>query len=377
MKKKSELNIGMIGYGFMGRAHSNAYLSVNKFFDLPIKYKMKVICGRTERKVKRMQENWGWEEYALDWKEVAKREDIHVIDIGTPNNVHVPIIIEASKRDKHILCEKPLGITVEECKKAVAAVKRARVYHMIWHNYRKAPALALARRLIDEGRLGKIFHVRAVFLSDRQVDPDYPLGWRLKKEVSGSGALGDICVHLIDAARYLVGEIRAVSGMVETFIKKRPLPDNPKQKDRVTVDDMSSFLCRFKNGAAGTFEATKYALGRKSHNRIEVNGAKGSLAWCSEDMNTLEFYSEADPKHMRGFRKILVTEKTHPYMKAYWPPGHIIGYEHTFINALVDFAHAFDKGKMPSPNLEDGLQNQMVLEAVLKSAAAKKWVNVG
>lgn len=377
MKKKSGLNVGMIGYGFMGKAHSHAFLCVNKYFDLPIKFNMKIICGRTEKNVKHVQEKWGWEDYSLDWKEVAKRDDIDLIDIGTPNNIHVPIILEAAKRGKHILCEKPLGISVSECRKAVAAVKKAKVYHMIWHNYRKAPALSLAKRLIDEGKIGKIFHVRAAFLAEALVNPNRPLVWRLKKEISGSGTHGDICVHIIDAARFLVGEIEEVAGMVETFIKERPLPENPKQKEKVTVDDMSAFLCRFENGATGVFEATKFARGRKSHNRIEVNGSKGSFVWCSEDMNVLEFYSEADPKHIRGFRKILATEKVHPYIKGYWPPGHIIGYEHTFINALVDFAHVFAREKMPTPNLEDGLRNQMVLESVLQSAETKKWIKVG
>ncbi|MCK4786163.1 MAG: Gfo/Idh/MocA family oxidoreductase [Desulfobacteraceae bacterium] len=376
MEKKLELNVAMIGYGFMGRAHSNAFLCVNRFFDLPLKFNMKIICGRTEDNVKHMQKKWGWEEYSLDWKEVVKRDDIDVIDVGTPNNLHVPIILEAAKMGKHILCEKPLGITVQECKKAVEAVKKAKIYHMIWHNFQKAPALSLAKSLISEGRIGKIFHVRAVFLSDRIVDPKYPLKWRLKKEVSGSGAHGDICVHIIDAARFLVGEIKEVTGMMETFIKERPLPENPKQKGKVTVDDMSAFLCRFENGAVGIFEATRFALGRKAHNKIEVNGSKGSLVWCSEDMNILEFYSEDDPKHIRGFRKILATENIHPYIKGYWPPGHIIGYEHTFINGLVDFACAFAMGKMPKPNLEDGLRNQMILEAVIKSAETKKWIQV-
>lgn len=376
MGKKSELNVAMIGYAFMGKAHSNAFLSVNKFFDLPVKFNMKVICGRTEKNVKRMQRKWGWQENSLDWKQVVKRDDIDVVDVATPNNIHVPIILEAAKRGKHILCEKPLGISVSECKKAVEAVKAAKVFHMIWHNYRKAPALSLAKKLIDEGRMGDVYHVRATFLQDWLVNPNFPLVWRLKKELSGSGTHGDICVHLIDSARFLVGEIKEVTGMVETFIKERPLPENPKQKGKVTVDDMSSFLCRFENGAVGVFEATRFATGRKAHNRIEVNGSKGSAAWCSQDMNTLEFYSKSDQRHTRGFRKILVTEDVHPYYKGYWPPGHTIGYEHTFINALVDFAGAYARGESPTPNLEDGLRNQMVLEAVLKSAETKKWIKV-
>jgi predicted dehydrogenase len=374
--KKSELNVAMIGYAFMGKAHSNAFLCVNRFFDLPVKFNMNIICGRTENNVKQVQEKWGWQEYSRDWKEVVKRSDIDVVDVATPNNIHVPIIIEAAKRRKHILCEKPLGITVAECKRAVEAVKKAKVHHMIWHNYRKAPALSLAKRLIDEGRLGTIYHVRAVFLQDWIVDPEYPLVWRLKKEESGSGTHGDICVHIIDAARFLVGEIKEVTGMVKTFIKERPLPKSPRKKGKVTVDDMSSFLCRFENGAVGVFEATRFAPGRKAHNKIEVNGSKGSLVWCSEDLNYLEFYSEDDPKHMRGFRKILATERIHPYLKGYWPPGHSIGYEHTFINALVDFAKAYARGESPTPNLEDGLKNQIVLEAVLKSAETKQWVKI-
>jgi len=374
--KKSELNVAMIGYAFMGKAHSNAFLCVNRYFDLPVKFNMTIICGRTEKNVRQVQEKWGWQEYSQDWKEVVKRNDVDVVDVATPNNTHVPIIIEAAKCGKHILCEKPLGISVAECKKAVEAVKKAKVNHMIWHNYRKAPALSLAKRLIDEGRLGTIYHVRAVFLQDWIVDPKFPLVWRLKKEESGSGTHGDICVHIIDAARFLVGEIREVTGMVETFIKERPLPYSPRQKGKVTVDDMSSFLCRFENGAVGVFEATRFAPGRKAHNKIEINGSKGSLVWCSEDLNYLEFYSKDDPKHIRGFRKILATETVHPYLIGYWPPGHSIGYEHTFINALVDFANAYARGESPNPNLEDGLRNQMVLEAVLKSAETKQWIKI-
>lgn len=376
MKNKSELNVAMIGYGFMGKAHSNAFLCANKFFDLPVKFNMKIICGRTEERVKKMQEKWGWEEYATNWKQVLKRDDIDVVSIGTPNNLHVPMIVEAAQTGKHILCEKPLGMTASESRKALEAVKKAKVFHMIWHNYRKAPALSLAKRLIDEGKIGKIYHVRAFFLSDWAMDPEFPLVWRMRKELSGSGSHGDICVHIIDSARYLVGEIREVTGLVETFIKERPLPENPRKKEKVSVDDMSAFLCRFENGAAGVFEATRFALGRKAHNKIEVNGSKGSLVWCSEEMNVLEFYSHQDPEYIRGFRKILVTEKIHPYLKGYWPPGHILGYEHTFINALVDFARAYAQGEMPTPNLEDGLRNQMVLDAVLESADSKRWVKV-
>ena len=377
MQKKHELNVAMIGYGFMGRAHSNAFLSVDKFFDIPVKFNRKVICGRTEEKLQIIRERWDWEELATDWKDVVRRKDIDVVDIATPNDTHVPIVIAASEQGKHILCEKPLGMNVDECRKAVAAVNKAGVCHMIWHNYRKAPSFSLAKRLIEEGRLGKIYHVRAEFLQGWLTDPDYPLVWRLRKETSGSGAHGDICVHIIDAARYLVGEITEVVGMIETFIKERPLPENPRRKGKVTVDDMSAFLCRFHNGAAGVFEATRFATGRKARNRIEVNGSRGSLVWNTEDLNELLFFSKDNPGHIQGFRRIFVTERDHPYMKGYWSPGHALGYEHTFINALVDFAEAYSSNKIPSPNLEDGLLNQMVLEAVLKSAESKTWIKVG
>ena len=367
----------MIGYGFMGKAHSNAFLCANKFFELPVRFNRKVICGRTEETVRAMKEKWEWEEYATDWKQVVQRTDIDIVDVATPNDTHVPIVIAAAEQGKHILCEKPLGMNVSECREAVNAVNKAGVLHMIWHNYRKSPSLTLAKQLIDEERLGEIYHVRAEFLQGWLTDPEYPLAWRLRKEKSGSGTHGDICVHIIDAARYLVGEIREVVGMLETFIKERPLPEDPKHKGTVTVDDMSAFLCRFENGAAGVFEATRFATGRKARNRIEVNGSRGSLVWNTENLNELLFFSKDDPGHIQGFRRIPVTEREHPYMKGYWPPGHAIGYEHTFINELVDFAEAYSSDKMPTPNLEDGLRNQMVLEAVLKSAAKGTWIKIG
>jgi predicted dehydrogenase len=369
------LNIGMIGYKFMGRAHSNAWRQVDHFFKLKARPMLKVICGRHEKSVKAAAAQLGWLDYSTDWRDVIHRPDIDVIDINTPNDTHAEIAIAAARAGKAVLCEKPLAMNVAECRKMLAAVRKARVTNMVCHNYRRIPAIALAKRMIERGELGTLYHYRARYLQDWIVDPKFPLVWRLQKNLSGSGTHGDIHAHIIDLARYLVGEFSEVSGMLHTFIKRRPL-EGKRGYGRVTVDDAAMCLARFRNGALGVLEATRFAPGRKNGIQIEINGSKGSVTFDFEDMNRLKFYRGADPDTERGFRDILVTEPVHPYVGNWWPPGHIIGYEHTFIHTFADFINAAAGGKKVSPDFEDGLKNQEVLEAVEKSARTKRWVKL-
>lgn len=370
------VNVAMIGYAFMGKAHSNAYRQVNAFFEPRVRPRMKVICGRDEQKVKQAADKYGWEEYATDWRKVVKRKDIDVIDICTPGDSHHPIAIAAAKEGKIVFCEKPLANTVNEAQEMYRAVQKAKVIHMICHNYRKAPAVILAKRLIDEGRLGTLYHFRGTYLQDWIVDSNFPLVWRLDKKKAGSGALGDIASHSLDLGRYLVGEIKEVCGALQTFVKERPLPDDPSKRGKVTVDDASASVVRFENGALGTVEASRFATGRKNYNRFEINGSKGTVAFNLERLNELEVYFRDDPQHIQGFRTVMVTESAHPYMKAWWPPGHIIGYEHTFTHAVYDLMEAVAEDKIPSPNFADGLKNQQVLDAMERSAKSKKWEKV-
>jgi predicted dehydrogenase len=372
----ASINVALIGYNFMGKAHSNAYRQVGPFFHPRLTPRMKVLCGRTPAKVKAAARTLGWEEAATDWEEVVNRKDIDLVDISTPGDSHAEIAIAAARAGKAVLCEKPLGNTVKEAERMLAAVTKAGVTHMICHNYRRAPAVMLAKQLIKEGQLGEIRHYRGTYLQDWVTDPTIPLVWRLDKKQAGSGALGDIAAHSIDLARFLVGEISEVAGDLKTFVKTRPLPGNPKKTGRVTVDDASTALVRFKNGAIGTIEATRMALGRKNYNRFEINGSLGSLAFDMECMNELELYLESDGPLVRGFRRIMVTEPGHPYFKAWWPAGHIIGYEHTFIHTVYDLLEAMADGKVPKPNFEDGVRNQRVLGAIEKAAATRRWVSL-
>jgi predicted dehydrogenase len=368
MKKK--LNVAMIGYQFMGRAHSNAWRQVGRFFDTPAHPVLKVVCGRTEAKVKIAAETMGWEEYATSWENVIQRKDIDVIDICTPGDSHVEIAVAAAESGKVVLCEKPLANTLAEAEKMLDAVRKNSVIHMICHNYRRAPAVSLARQLIDEGRIGKIFHYRGTYLQDWIVNPDFPRVWRLEKAKAGSGALGDIASHSIDLARYLVGEITEVSGLLKTFITERPLPGS-NQKAPVDVDDAALSLVRFENGAIGSIEGTRFATGRKNYNRFEINGSKGSLVFDLERMNELELYIEEGANS--GFRTILATDAKHPYVAGWWPPGHIIGYEHTFTHTVLDLIKAVDAQQVPTPNFEDGVRNQRVLAAIERAAESRSW----
>jgi len=385
-----EINVGLIGYKFMGKAHSFAYKNVNLFFDLPLKIVMKVICGRTEKAVKQAKEKFGWIEYETDWRKVVERKDIDLIDITTPPNAHKEIAIETAKNGKIVFCEKPLALTLKDAYQMLEAVEKYKVKHAICFNYRKLPAIGLAKKLIDEGKIGKIYHMRAVYLQDWIVDPDFPLVWRLQKNIAGSGAHGDLNAHLIDMARYLVGEFDEVIGVSETFIKERPIlkekeeletglvdKEKAEEKGIVDVDDATIFLARFKNGVIGSFEATRFAPGRKNGQRFEINGSKGSIVFNLERLNELEFYSREDEKQgIQGFRRIIATDPSHPYAANWWPAGHIIGYGESFVNMVGDIINSISKGENPNPNFYDGVKCQEVLEAVDQSIKEKKWIKV-
>ena len=382
---KPVLNIGLIGYQFMGKAHSNAYRQANHFFDLPADIKMHTICGRNEAAVTAAAKNLGWKNVETDWRKVIANPEIDVIDISTPGNLHAEIAIEAAKAGKAVWCEKPIGNTLPEAKAMMDAVLKAKVAHAVFHNYRKAPAVALAKRMIEEGKLGTIYHFRAVYLQDWIADPNFPLVWRLQKEVAGSGTHGDINAHIIDLGRHLVGEFDEVCGLLHTFIKQRPLAGEidanlgakaSTEMGEVTVDDAAMFLAKFKNGALGTFEATRFAVGRKNKNSFEINGSKGSIVFNLEKMNELEYYNNDDPGDIQGFRLIQATDGSHPYAGHYWPVGHIIGYEHTFVNLVADAVTNMVEGKPISPDMVDGYENQRVLDAVERSHESRTWVKL-
>ncbi|PAE28762.1 Gfo/Idh/MocA family protein [Oceanobacillus profundus] len=383
--KQKEIRIGMIGYQFMGKAHSHAYRDLPFFFNTKIKPVQKAIAGRNESAVKEAAEKMGWESYETDWRRLVERDDIDVIDIVTPNHTHAEIAIAAAEAGKHIITEKPLALTLEEAHQMYEAVQKNGVTHMICHNYRFAPAVQFTKKLIEAGRLGRIYHFRANYLQDFIMDPQFPLVWRLKKEVSGTGALGDIGAHSIDLARFLVGEFKEVVSIMETFIKERPMGEmssglqaksNNSTLGEVTVDDAALFLAKFENGALGTFEATRFAGGNRNKNKFEINGEKGSVRWDMENMNNLEVYFANDEPGLQGFRLINCTEEIHPYAGAYWPSGHIIGYEHTFIHLVHEFLNGIANNYQPEPNFKDGLKNQQVLKAVEESAELKQWVNI-
>jgi len=380
----AKLNVCLIGYKFMGKAHSQAWRTVGRFFDPDAQAIMKVVCGRDVEAIAEFAERWGWEDSSSDWQATVGRNDVDVVDIAAPGSVHGEIAVAAAKAGKHVFCEKPLTFTVAESKKMLAAVRQAGVKHMVNFNYRRCPAVALARQMIAAGEIGEIRHVRCTYLQDWLVDPEFPMNWRLRKETAGSGAHGDLGAHSIDLARFLVGEIAEVVGMTKTFITERPAEGTShgltasagKGIEKVTVDDCSMFLAKFTQGATGTFEATRLAPGRKNHNRFEINGSKGSLAWCFEDLNVLEFYSTCDPGTQQGFRRILATEGEHPYVGNWWPPGHMLGYEHSFTHAAFDLMQSIAKDRPCEPDFHDGAQCVAVLEAVDRSQASNSWAPV-
>jgi len=380
------VRVGMVGYKFMGKAHSNAYRALPMFFPDTLKPEMTAICGRDPQGIEQARKQFGWQSAETDWRQLVQRDDIDLIDINAPSDAHKEIALAAAAAGKHIFCEKPLALTLEDSREMLEAAEKAGIKHMIGFNYRFAPAVQLAKKLVSEGRLGKIYHFRAQFLQDFVLDPDFPLVWRLQKEIAGSGSHGDLGAHLIDLARFLVGEFGEVIGMSETFIKERPLPDSmtglsakgSKDAPRgpVTVDDATLFLTRFADGALGSFEATRFAAGHRCTNAFEINGSKGSVKFDFERVNELQVYFTDDAEDVQGFRRVLATDPAHAYMDAWWPPGHTIGYEHTFTHEVHELMQALADDRQPVPNFVDGVKCQEVLEAVDRSIAERRWVSL-
>jgi predicted dehydrogenase len=351
----------MIGTGFMGKAHSNAFRQVGHFFDIAYELNLKVVCGRDERRRTALAQTWGWAETESDWRAVVDRKDIDVVDIATPNALHAPIALAAAQAGKIVLCEKPLATSIEQAEQMAAAV--ARRPSLVWFNYRRVPAVALAKRMIEEGRLGNVYHYRAVYLNSSGNDPAKTSGWRYSRKDAGSGAAGDLLSHLLDMALYLNGPLTEVTAMTHTFAPGRD------------VDDSVGLLVRFGNGSVGTFEATRYGVGHRNHNAFEIHGSRGMLAFDLEDMNTLVYYDATEPAGMQAPRKLMVPGPGHPYSENFWKPGHTIGYEHTFIATLGDFLQAMDKGEPFHPDFNDGLAVQRLLKAVEESASTGRWVS--
>ena len=373
------LNIGTIGYGFMGRAHSNAFRKVANFFPSNHRLVLKAACGRDAAKTQAFADTWGYESIETDWKKLIARKDIDLIDIAAPNNVHAEIAIAAAKAGKMILCEKPLAMNTAEAAKMTKAVEAAKVPNMVWYNYRRIPAVTLAKQLIDEGKLGKIFHYRAKFLQDWTISADVPQGgpgtWRLDASVAGSGVTGDLLAHCIDTALWLNGGIDTVTAMTETFVKERKHALTGK-KQKVGIDDASAFLARFTNGSLATFEATRYARGHKALYTFEINGEHASIGWDLHDLHRLQWFDHRDPGNVRGWRSIHVSDGDQPYMKNWWVPGLQIGYEHSFVHQIADFIKGLEEGKPASPTFRDGLATDLVTDAVLKSARTQRWEKV-
>jgi predicted dehydrogenase len=379
MSMSKPLNIGMIGYGFMGRAHSNAYRKVSNFFDLAYRPVLKAACARSLDKVKPFADKWGYETTETDWRKLVERKDIDLIDICTPNNTHAEIALAAAQAGKMILCEKPLAMNGAEGLKMVEAVEKAGVPNMVWYNYRRVPAVTLTKQLIDEGRLGKIFHYRAKFLQDWTISADLPQGgtalWRLDVAAAGSGVTGDLLAHCIDTALWHNGSIGAVNAMTETFIKERKHNLTGKV-EKVGIDDACAFLARFTNGSLATFESTRYARGHKALYTFEINGEHASIAWDLHDLHRLQYFDHRDQGIVRGWRSLHVTDGDHPYMGKGWVPGLQIGYEHSFVHQVADFLDGVAKGHPAMPTFRDALRTQYVCDAVLQSAREQKWMNV-
>jgi predicted dehydrogenase len=380
-----QLNIALIGYKFMGKAHSNAFRQVARMMNPAAEPVMKTLVGRNAEAVQAAAAQFGWQKTDTDWRKVVRRKEIDIVDICTANDTHMEITLAALRAGKHVICEKPLAMNLKQAVKMAQAADAAGVKHMVMHNYRACPAVALAKQMIEEGRLGRIYHWRGTYLQDWIMDPDFPLVWRLDKHAAGSGAHGDINAHIIDIALWLVGAIDEVCATMETFIKERPLLGGTDAglgaqaaagKGAVTVDDAVISLARFRNGALGTFEATRFAGGRKNGWGFEINGEKGSIAFNFERMNELQYFNREDPAHLQGFRTILATDASHPYMASWWPAGHIIGYEHTFTHMVGNFLNAVAHDEHPHPDFWDGARVHAVLDAMSKSAAARRWVGV-
>jgi predicted dehydrogenase len=386
---KPTIGVGLVGYAFMGGSHSQAWRTVNNFFDIGLQATMAAICGRTESAVSAAAQKFGWASYETDWRTLVARDDIGLVDVASPGNNHAEVAIAALEAGKHVLCEKPLANSVDEARAMVAAAETAAgkgVRSMVGFNYRRVPAAAYARQLVAAGKLGQIRHVRAVYLQDWILDPEFPLVWRLQKDEAGSGALGDIASHIVDLAQFITDQtVTGVSSLLETFIKERPLVASTEglrgtgstERGEVTVDDAALFIARLSGGAVATFEASRLAPGRRNGLRLEINGSKGSLVFELERLNELQVYFTDDEPGVQGFRTVIVTEPEHPYLSAWWPAGHIIGWEHTFTHEAFDLLTAIENGTDPAPSFADGLQVQLVLQAVEESAAGgSNWTAV-
>jgi predicted dehydrogenase len=379
MSAKKPLNIGLVGYGFMGRTHSNAYKRVNDFFDVEYRPVLKAVCGRTAESAREFADRWGYESIETDWRTLVGRKDIDAIDICTPNNSHAEIALAAAAAGKMVLCEKPLSTNLVDGQKMVDAVEQAGVPNTVWYNFRRIPAVTLAKQIIDSGRLGRIFHYRANFLQDWTISADLPQGgtglWRLDVAAAGSGVTGDLLSHCIDTAIWLNGSINSVCAMTETFVKERThnLTGNVEP---VGIDDACAFLCRFENGSLGLFESTRYARGHKALYTFEVNGEKASLKWDLHDLHRLGYFDHRDESIVRGWRSIHVSDGDMPYMNHWWVPGLQIGYEHTFVHQIADFLENLAKGQSTAPTFRDALATQAVCDAVLDSAEHNKWESV-
>jgi predicted dehydrogenase len=376
---EKQLNIGLVGYGFMGRAHSNAFLQAGRFFDLPYSPKLKAVCARNVERAQSFADNWGYESVETDWRKLVERKDIDLIDIASPNDTHAEIAVAAARAGKMVMCEKPLGRSAAEGLAMTEAVESAKVPNMVWYNYRRVPAVVLLKNLIDEGRFGRIFHYRAKFLQDWTISQDLPQGgeglWRLDVAVAGSGVTGDLLAHNIDTAMWLNGPISEVVAMTETFIKERKhnLTGNVEP---VGIDDASAFLCRFENGSLATFEATRYARGHKALYTLEINGEHASAIWDLHDLHRIQYFDHRDEGIVRGWRSVHVTDRDHPYMNRWWVPGLQIGYEHTFTHQFADFLEALGAGKEAAPTFRGGLATDYVTDAVLRSAKTRRWEEV-
>lgn len=381
---QKELKVAQIGHKFIGKAHAYAYSNAGFFFDLPVRLRKKVLCGIGDD-LGKIAEQWGFEESTQDWKEAVQDQEVDIVDICAPSKIHKEIALEAAKQGKHIFCEKPLAMNMEDVREMLAAVEQAGVVHTVGFNYRKVPALAFARQLIQEGRLGTIYHFRGLYSQDWLTNPQFPLAWRLRKEAAGGGSSWDLGAHVVDLSRYLVGEIEEVVGQQTTFVKKRPVAKYEdgltaiagEELGEVDVDDASSFLSRFEGGAVGLFEVTRYGTGHRNQNQIEIYGSEGGVIWRGfEKMNELEYYRTKDPATSQGYRTVQIGEADHPYVSAYWPAGHIIGFGDTFTHEIVDFVNAIVNNTKASPSFEDGLKTQAILTAVDLSVAERRWVSI-
>jgi predicted dehydrogenase len=376
---KRKLNIGLVGYGFMGRTHSNAFLQAPRYFDVPFEPVLKAVCARNPDRVRAFASNWGYESTETDWRRLVERKDIDLVDIASPNDTHAEIAVAAARAGKMVMCEKPLGRNASEAESMTAAVEAAKVPNGVWYNYRRVPAVFLVKELIDQGKLGRIFHYRAQFLQDWTISQDLPQGgeglWRLDIAVAGSGVTGDLLAHCIDTALWLNGSIAEVTAMTETFIKERKHNLTGKVEP-VGIDDASAVMGRFRNGSLGLFEATRYARGHKALYTLEINGEHASARWDLHDLHRLQWFDHRDEGRVRGWRSVHITDGDHPYMKHWWVPGLQIGYEHTFIHQFADFLTAAAEGRSASPTFRDGLATDYVTDAILKSAGNGRWEQV-